>query len=122
MDRLAASIEAALRWNMGRKSLSHLQWSDIWSAWTETTRERPNLVPIVSTAEALKAMPFGVASVVLVPDLDLRTNRQGLWNDFEAQPANARKAALDDYITVVTGIVSERGNLTLYLYSLGSLA
>ena len=105
----------------GEKSLSHLQWSDIWSAWTETTRERPKLVPIVSTAEALKAVPFGVASVVLVPDLDLRTNRQGLWNDFEAQPANARKAALDDYITVVTGIISERGNLTLYLYSLGSL-
>src|SRR5438874_4562688 len=40
------------------KSLGHVQWSDIWSAWTETTRERPNLVPIVSTAEALKALPF----------------------------------------------------------------
>ena len=66
------------------KSLGQVQWSDIWSAWTEATRERPDLVPIVSTAEALKAMPSGVTSVVLVPDLDLRTNRHGLWNDLEA--------------------------------------
>ena len=51
------------------KSLGQVQWSDIWSAWTEATRERPDLVPIVSTAEALKAMPSGVTSVVLVPDL-----------------------------------------------------
>ena len=43
----------------GAKSLG-VQWSDIWSAWTEATRERPDLVPIVSTAEALKAMPPGV--------------------------------------------------------------
>ena len=82
------------------KSMGPVQWSDIWSAWTEATRERPDLVPIVSTAEALKAMPSGVTSVVLVPDLDLRTNRHGLWNDLEAQPADARKAALDNYITI----------------------
>jgi phosphoenolpyruvate synthase/pyruvate phosphate dikinase len=70
------------------KQLGPVQWSDIWSAWTEATRERPDLVPIVSTVEALKAMPSGVTSVVLVPDLDLRTNNHGLWNDLEAQPAN----------------------------------
>ena len=49
----------------GAKSLGPVQWSDIWSAWTEATRERPDLVPIVSTAQALKAMPSGVTSVVL---------------------------------------------------------
>ncbi len=103
------------------KSLGQVQWSDIWSAWTEATRERPDLVPIVSTVEALKAMPSGVTSVVLVPDPDLRTNMHGLWNDLEAQPANARKAVLDDYIAVVAGIVSERANSKLYLLSLGSL-
>ena len=78
-----------------------VQWSDVWSAGTEATRERPDLVPIVATAEALEAMPSGVTSVVLVPDLDLRTNQQGLWNDLEAQPADARKAAAA--LTRVTG-------------------
>ena len=56
-----------------------------------------------------------------VPDLDLRTNTQGLWNDLEAQPADARKAALDNYITVVAGIISERANSKLCLLPLGSL-
>ena len=105
----------------GAKPLGTVQWSDIWSAWTETTRERLDLVPIVSTAAALKAMPSRVTSVVLVPDIDLRTNTQGLWNDLEAQPADARKAAFDNYITEVIGIISERANSKLYLYSLGSL-
>jgi phosphohistidine swiveling domain-containing protein len=103
------------------KSLGPVQWSDIWSAWRESTRERPDLVPIVSTAEALKAMPSGVTSVVLVPDLDLRTNMHGLWNDLEARPANARNAALDNYITVVAGSVSERANSKVYILPLGSL-
>ena len=105
----------------GAKSLGKLQWSDIWSAWTETTKERPDLVPIVSAAEALRTMPSGVTSVVLVPDLDVRTNTQGLWNDLEAQLANARAAALDNYVTMVGGIVSERPICRLYLLSLGSL-
>ena len=106
----------------GAKSLGQLQWSDIWSAWTETTSKRPDLVPIVSTLEALKATPSAVTSVVLVPDLDLRTNRQGLWNDIEALPTDARKAALDNYITLLAEIVSERANSKLYLLSLGSLS
>src|SRR5438874_1202997 len=103
------------------KSLAQVQWSDIWSAWTEATRERPDLVPIVSTAEALKAMPSAVTSVVLVPDLDLRANKHGLWNDLEALPANARAAALENYVTMVAGIVLERPTSKLCLLSLGSL-
>ncbi|MEO7723752.1 MAG: PEP/pyruvate-binding domain-containing protein, partial [Chthoniobacterales bacterium] len=98
-----------------------VQWSDIWSAWTEATRERSDLVPIVSTAEALKDLPSGITNIVLVPDLDLRTDKQGLWNDLEAQPANARKAALDHYLTRVVRIVSERTNSKLFLLPLGSL-
>ena len=105
----------------GAKSLGPVQWSDIWAAWTEETRERPDLVPIVSTAEALKAMPSGATSVVLVPDLDLRTNMHGLWNNLEILPANSREAALDNYITMVARIVSERASSQLYLFSLGSL-
>ncbi len=104
------------------KSLGQVQWSDIWSAWTETTRGGADLTPIVSTAEALKAMPAGIASVVLVPDPDLRTNSQGLWNDLEALPTDARQATLDDYVKMVAGIVSERPNLKLHLFPLGSLA
>ena len=105
----------------GAKSSEAVQWSDIWSAWTEATKERPDLVPIVSTAEALKAMPSVVTSVVLVPDLDLRTNRHGLWNDLEAQPANVRQSALDNYILMVAEIVSDRANSKLYLLPSGSL-
>ena len=103
------------------KSLGQLQWSDIWSAWTETTRDKPNLVPILSTAEALKAMPSGVTSVVLVPDLDLRTNKNGLWNDLEAQPTDARRMVFDNYVAMVTSIISEQANSKLYLCSLGNL-
>ena len=98
------------------KSVGQMQWSDIWSAWTEATREKPDLVPIVSTVEALKAMPPGVTRVVLVPDLDLRTNRNGLWNDLEALRADARQATFDSYVTVIDRIVSERNNSRLYLF------
>jgi phosphohistidine swiveling domain-containing protein len=103
------------------KSLGQIQWSDIWSAWTEATRGRSDLVPIVSTAQALKAMPSDVTKIVLVPDLDLRTNNLGLWNDLEAQPDNSRKTVLDNYITIVAGIVSQRPNSKLHLLPLGSL-
>src|SRR5262249_36589878 len=103
------------------KSVGQVQWSDIWFAWTEATRDRPDLVPIVSTVAALKTMPAGITTVVLVPDLDLRTSMHGLWNDLEARPANAREAALDNYITVVGGMISERANSKLYVLPLGSL-
>jgi phosphohistidine swiveling domain-containing protein len=103
------------------KSVGKMQWSDIWSAWTEATRERPDLVPIVSTVEALTAMPPGVTSVVLVPDLDLRTNGHGLWNDLEALRADARQVAFDKYITIITEIVSKRNKYKLYLFLLSSL-
>ncbi|MGI8956360.1 MAG: PEP/pyruvate-binding domain-containing protein [Chthoniobacterales bacterium] len=98
-----------------------VQWSDIWSAWTEATRERSDLVPIVSTAEGLKDLPSGIPNIVLVPDLDLRTDKQGLWNDFEAQPADSRAATLERYLTKVAAIVSERTNSKLFLLPLGSL-
>ncbi len=103
------------------KALGPVQWSDIWSGWTESTRDRPNLVPIVSTVEALREMPSGVTRVVLVPDLDLRTDGRGLWNDLEARPAEARKAAFDSYISTVAGIVAERVTSKLFLLPLGSL-
>ncbi len=105
----------------GAKALRKMEWSDIWSAWTEATRERPDLVPIISTAEALKAMPSGVTTVVLVPNLDLRTNAHGLWHDLEAQSAYARQAILDSYFEQVAGIVSERAISKLYVVPLGSL-
>ncbi len=101
--------------------LEQVQWPDIWSAWTEATKERPDLVPIVSSVEAFQAMPPTIPSVVLVPDLDLRTDGHGLWNDLEAQPADARAAALDRYLTRAAGIVSERATLKLYLFPLGNL-
>jgi phosphohistidine swiveling domain-containing protein len=104
------------------KSLGQLQWSDIWSVWMETTRDKPNLVPIVSTAEALKVMPSSVTSVALVPDLDLRTNKNGLWNDLEAQPTDARRMAFDNYVAMIASIISEQSKSKLYLCSLGNLS
>jgi phosphohistidine swiveling domain-containing protein len=101
------------------RSSGQLQWSDIWSGWTEGTRDRPDLVPIISTVDALKAMPAHVKNLVLVPDLDLRTNKHGLWNDLEALPADSRNAALDSYVRLVAEIISERG-AQLQLYSLGN--
>ncbi|MEO8044955.1 MAG: PEP/pyruvate-binding domain-containing protein [Spartobacteria bacterium] len=103
----------------GANALGPVEWSDIWSVWTEATSGRPGLVPIVSTIEALKAMPSDVANVVLVPDIDLRTSRQGLWNDLEALVPDARKAALDSYLKKAAGIVGKR--VELYLFPLGSL-
>jgi phosphohistidine swiveling domain-containing protein len=99
-----------------------LQWADLWSEWLEATRGRSDLVPVVSTAEALKAMPSGITSVVLVPDLDLRATGQGLWSDLERLATEDRNSALDNYFMSVSGILSERGNSQLYLLSLGSLS
>ena len=104
----------------GATPLGRLQWSDIWTAWTEATRERPDLVPIVSTAEALTAKPSAITNVVLVPDLDLRTNKHGLWNDLEALPANARGTAFENYVNMVSQIVSEQPTSKLHLLSLGN--
>ncbi|MEO5754026.1 MAG: PEP/pyruvate-binding domain-containing protein [Chthoniobacterales bacterium] len=105
----------------GAKALRKMEWSDIWSAWTEAARERPDLVPIVSTAQALKAIPPGVTTVVLVPDLDLRTDARGLWNDLEARPADARQAALDSYLAEVAELALERAIAKLYILPSGNL-
>lgn len=101
--------------------LKPVEWSAIWSAWTESTKERPDLVPVVSTAEALNAMPLDLTSVVLVPDLDLRTTVEGRWNDLEALPPDARKSALDKYVAGISGIATERPNSRFYLSPLGGL-
>ena len=103
------------------KSSEQVHWSDIWSRWIEVIRDRPELVPMISTAEALKAMPSEITKIVLVPDLDLRTNKHGLWNDLETLPPNARMATLENYVTMVARVVLERASLKLYLLSLGSL-
>jgi phosphohistidine swiveling domain-containing protein len=99
-----------------------VEWTDLWSVWTEATMKRSDLVPIVSSAEALKTMPTRVMSVVVVPDIDLRTNKDGLWNELEALSANDRAATLENYVAMLGGIISERGGSKLYLLSLGSLS
>ena len=42
----------------GAKPLGRVQWSDIWSAWTETTQERADLVPICLHNGSLKSDAF----------------------------------------------------------------
>lgn len=105
----------------GAKSSEPVQWSDLWAAWMAATKGRPDLVPILSTVSALRAMPPGLPSIVLMLDLDLRTNAQGLWNDLEALPADARRSSLDNYVATVASITSEHAGLNLFLLSLGAL-
>jgi phosphohistidine swiveling domain-containing protein len=106
----------------GATSLGQIQWDDLWSAWIERTRERPDLIPIVSTAQALQALPPGIKTVVLIPDPDLRTTTQGLWNDLEALSDDVRKSTFDNYIATLNEIVSEASISRLLLLPLGSLS
>src|SRR5437764_38894 len=62
------------------------------------------------------------STIVLVPDLDLRTNTEGLWNDFEALPISDRRSALDNYFTAIAGLIAAGAGLKLYVHSLGSLS
>ncbi len=96
------------------------QWSDLWAVWSEATKERPDLVPIISSATALPTMPSGLTSVVLVPDLDLRMDSHGLWNDLEALPDASRQSLLYDYIRAAATI-GLAGNPRIYLSPLGNL-
>ena len=103
------------------KPLGQVEWSDLWSTWTEAIKEKAELVPIVSTIEALPTIPSDVTNIVVVPDLDLRTNREGLWNDLEGLPANARKDLFDEYIARLRKLTSGLPDLKIFLFPLGNL-
>lgn len=102
-----------------RRAARRAEWPDLWSRWMETVKQRPHLIPIVSTARALPAMPAQINCIVLVPDLDLRTNAQGLWNDMEALSVTDCEEQFDSYLKRLAALTAERSGLTIHLFSLG---
>jgi phosphohistidine swiveling domain-containing protein len=97
------------------------EWTDIWSVWVEATRGRTDLMPLVSTAEALEALPAGIDAAALLPDIDLRADCRGLWNDLEGMAPNARMGVLDNYMQRIARLARERSLSRLYLMPLGSM-
>jgi phosphohistidine swiveling domain-containing protein len=97
-------------------------WTDLWSLWTQAVWGRSDLVPIVSTVEALEAMPEGLREVVLSPDVDLRTDHAGLWNDLESMSPADRARALDEYFGRVLRAAGQRSVSKLYLLPLGTVS
>src|SRR5205807_1096299 len=76
-------------------------WDDLWATWAAAVRGHADVVPVVSSSEALSAMPAGIVELVLIPDVDLRADRFGLWRDLEGLPWEERAAALDGYVTAL---------------------
>jgi phosphohistidine swiveling domain-containing protein len=98
-----------------------LEWDDVWSIWKEATRERDDLVPILPALAALEAMPPGTETVVLIPDVDLRSDSGGLWRDLEGLPAGDRTKALDRYVERVSAAASG-ASPAIFLLPIGSLS
>ncbi len=90
-------------------------WPEIWSLWSEATRERPDLVPAVSTADALEQLPAGITTAVLIPDVDLRCDRDGLWADLEGMSAAEADRTVADYLRRVAALVAARGIRRLHV-------
>jgi phosphohistidine swiveling domain-containing protein len=84
-------------------------WADLWAVWHEVAAGRDHIVPLVSSVAALEAMPPGPRTAVLVPDVDLRADRYGLWNDVEGLTEQERARALEDYIQRVAAAAIHRG-------------
>ncbi len=97
------------------------EWADLWSIWEEATRGRSDLVPILPTAEALAAMPERYPVVALVPDVDLRADRSGRWNDLEGLARAERAKIVDDYLRRLSDAIARRDLARLDLLPLGSL-
>ncbi len=70
-------------------------WTHVWARWCERW---PLETPAVSSLDALESAPRGMARVVLRPDIDLRSNAQGLWNALEYQPEAERNARVAAYL------------------------
>jgi len=70
-------------------------WSDLWRAWLDRA-DGPAPVALFAL-EAVATAPDGVDEVVFVPEVELRTGPQGLWNDLEGQADEDRAASLDAF-------------------------
>lgn len=98
-----------------------VEWDDIWSIWKEVAGQRDDLLPIVPTLAALEAIPSGIERVLLVPDVDVRSDDYGLWRDLEGWPAEDRAKALDGYVERVSAVASRASLSAIFLLPFGSL-
>ena len=94
------------------------RWSDLWSVWDEATADRPDLVPILSSADALATIPVGVSELVLVPDVDLRCDAMGRWEDLEGMDPAGSDALISDYLDRTARLGQERDVERIYLLPL----
>ncbi len=83
------------------------EWADLWAIWTESTTGKAD-VPLVSSVDALTAMPAGFPTVVIAPDIDLRCGPTGLWVDLEGMSAHEADAVLADYVARLSRVARER--------------
>jgi len=91
------------------------EWTDVWARWTTVTADRPDLIPIISSIDALTGMPPGRSILVLAPDVDLRCDPAGLWVDLEGMSVGAAGRLVDDYLVRVADLVERAGIKRLYL-------
>jgi phosphohistidine swiveling domain-containing protein len=117
-----AVYEGELAILSSRSTGRSLEWADVWSVWSEEIAGRSDLVPILPTVAALQEMPPATCpTVVLVADLDLRTDEYGLWRDLEALPPEGREAILDAYLRQVVEASVVQGVSILWILRSGSL-
>jgi hypothetical protein len=83
----------------------------VWAAWTQAAQGRPGITPAISSVSALASAPPGIDRVVLVPDVDLRSDPYGLWNDLDGAPEATVAIALDRYVRAVSDAIP--GGLSL---------
>lgn len=107
-----AVFQGRIEYQGGGEPGRRIEWPDLWAVWSRETRDRPRLIPEVSTVLALETIPPGIGQVILVPDLDLRCSATGLWADLEGMAAPERARVLDGYFLRVREIAG-RKSLTL---------
>ena len=87
-----------------------VEWTDLWALW-DVAMDRaghPGVVPLVSTVEALEGAPLGLSEVVLVPDVDLRCDGDGLWRDLDGLPRAEATEVLRTYVRRVRDAAQAR--------------
>ena len=101
-------------------SIRPARWSDVWGGWMAAI-PGPDALPRVSSVGALQSLPPGIERVELIPDVEVRADRHGLWNDLEGMPRSDREAAFEDYVRRVSASLPG-GSCSVELTTIGSLS
>jgi phosphohistidine swiveling domain-containing protein len=92
------------------------EWSDVWAAWRQAGHNRDDVVPILSSLDALRAAPAPLPEAVLAPGVDLRTGPTGLWVDLEGLGGAEARALLLDYAASAAACARELGVGRLWVW------